>query len=83
MRMAEQAFSEDQKLSAIADYVDDTGRRAAGPSNGNRKRHSVLGNYTISCSCASAHGKKAHFRQKVLAALRLKFGGHAVKPAGD
>jgi 6-phosphogluconate dehydrogenase len=27
--------------------------------------------------------QESSFQAKVLAALRLKFGGHAVKPAGD
>jgi 6-phosphogluconate dehydrogenase len=82
MRMAEQAFSEDQKLSAIADYVDDTGegRWAIQTAIENDVPFSVI---TQSLFTRIGSREESSFQQKVLAALRLKFGGHAVKPAGD
>jgi 6-phosphogluconate dehydrogenase len=82
MRMAEQAFSEDQKLSAIADYVDDTGegRWAIQTAIENDVPFSVI---TQSLFTRIASREETAFQAKVLAALRLKFGGHAVKPAGD
>jgi 6-phosphogluconate dehydrogenase len=82
MRMAEQAFSEDQKLSAIADYVDDTGegRWAIQTAIENNVPFSVI---TQSLFTRIGSREESSFQQKVLAALRLKFGGHAVRPAGD
>ena len=82
MRMAEQAFSEDQKLSAIADYVDDTGegRWAIQTAIENDVPFSVI---TQSLFTRIGSREESSFQQKVLAALRLKFGGHAVRPAGD
>jgi 6-phosphogluconate dehydrogenase len=82
MRMAEQAFSEDQKLSAIADYVDDTGegRWAIQTAMENDVPFSVI---TQSLFTRIGSREDSSFQQKVLAALRLKFGGHAVRPAGD
>jgi 6-phosphogluconate dehydrogenase len=82
MRMAEQAFSEDQKLSAIADYVDDTGegRWAIQTAIENDVPFSGI---TQSLFTRIGSREESSFQQKVLAALRLKFGGHAVKPAGD
>ncbi len=82
MRMAEAAFSEDQKLSAIADYVDDTGegRWSIATAIENDIPFSVI---TQSLFVRIASRQEVSFQQKVLAALRLKFGGHAVKPAGD
>ena len=82
MRMAEQAFSEDQKLSAIADYVDDTGegRWAIQTAIENDVPFSVI---TQSLFTRIASREESSFQLKVLAALRLKFGGHAVRPAGD
>ena len=81
MRMAEQAFSEDQKLSAIADYVDDTGegRWSIQTAIENDIPFSVI---TQSLFTRIGSRQESSFQAKVLAALRLKFGGHAVKAAG-
>lgn len=82
MRMAEQAFNEDQKLSAISDWVDDTGegRWAIQTAMENDIPFSII---TQSLYARIASRQETSFQLKVLAALRLKFGGHAVKPASD
>jgi len=82
MRMVEQAFDEDSRLRAIADYVEDTGEGRWAVQTA--IDHDVpFGAITHSLFIRIASRQDSSFAGKVLAAMRLKFGGHAVRPSLD
>ena len=78
LELAESAFAEDGKLSGIKGYVDDTGegRWTVQQAIETSVPAPVI---TLSLLQRFRSRQEESFSDKVNAALRLKFGGHAVK----
>jgi len=80
LELAESVFKEDASLESIAGYVDDTGEGrwlVTEAINGGVPAPVI----TLSLLQRQRSREKESFSAKVIAALRNKFGGHAVKKA--
>ncbi len=80
LELAERAFEKDPKLSGITGYVEDSGE---GRWTVEQAIQSGVAAPTIALSLFARFSSRQpdSFSNKVLAALRNEFGGHAVKPA--
>ncbi len=82
LELAQRAFTEDPRLQSLEAYVEDSGegRWTVGQAVENAVSAPVI---TLSLMERFRSRQKNSFQNRVLAALRNQFGGHAVKRRGD
>ena len=82
LELAARALSEDRELSALKGYVEDSGEGRWTLVEG-IDRSVPLPVLTAALFTRFRSREDSPFAERLLAALRQQFGGHAVKPAGE